>query len=72
MEGRIKQLEAEVKRLKKNEVLDKEEIEYDAEGNDIEIDVIPCVFCKQGYMHEVFLVGRNFRKCSSCERMKKA
>lgn len=68
MEGEVKRLNAELKRLKKAKDLDKDEIEYDSNGNDTTVEFQPCVHCKTGFMTKIFVVGRNFWQCSSCKK----
>lgn len=69
MQGEIKRLTAENKRLKKAKDLDKEEIDYDEKGNDSSVELQPCIHCKTGFMTKIYVVGRNYWKCSSCEKM---
>lgn len=71
MQGELKRLQAEIKRLKKTGNLDKEEIEYDTNGNDASENMIPCNLCKIGFMAIIEVVGRNFYKCGSCGRTRK-
>ena len=68
----MKRLSAEIKRLKKSKDLDKDEIEYDSDGNDASVEIIPCTHCSTGFMTKINIVDRQFYKCGSCERTKKA
>lgn len=71
LEGEVKRLTAEIKRLKKSKDIDKDDVIYDSEGNDSEIKMIPCIHCNNGFMSEIDVVGRLYWKCSSCEKTKK-
>lgn len=71
LQGEIRRLSSEIKRLKKEKNLDKEEILYDEDGNDSELKMSPCVFCDIGFMSEVDIVGRIYLRCSSCKKTKK-
>lgn len=66
LEGYIKQLEAEIKRLKK-QPLDKDEEEYFED----DIAMIPCVHCNTGFMTQLEILDRSYWKCSSCDRTKR-
>lgn len=74
LEGEIKRLQAENKRLKKNphtgsdfdRILDKDEIDYEPD-----LKMVPCVHCKSGLMQEVELIGRLYWKCVDCNRTKR-
>ena len=67
----MKRLSAEIKRLKKSQDLDKDEKEYNEQGNDVNINVIECPHCKIGFMQEIYVVGRVFWKCIDCGRTQK-
>ena len=70
LEGEVKRLEAQIKRLKKSKDLDKDELVYEElEPSEM---IIECVHCKTGFMQEVMIVGRLFFKCLECGKTKKA
>jgi len=71
LQGEVKRLESELKRLKKSKNLDKDEKEYNDEGDEVELTMSPCIFCDNGIMVEIEVVGRIFKKCESCGRTKK-
>jgi len=73
LRGEIKWLEAEVKRLKRNQhtggdfdELDKDEIEYPEQH-----DAIPCMHCKPGTMIKTLIIGKEYWRCDQCRKTKK-
>jgi tRNA(Ile2) C34 agmatinyltransferase TiaS len=68
LEGEVKRLRAEVKRLKKEKGLDKDEI---IETEELETqEMKPCTFCL-GIMTEDLIAGRVYWRCQECKRTHK-
>lgn len=66
LEGEVKRLTAEIKRLKKDPSIDKDEIEYEEPVTDIKLK--KCSHCTSGYSQEILVVGKLFWKCLDCGR----